>query len=294
MSVATAPETNAIVAKALSTVSEIVPLPEVTVRILQLVEDPKSTANDLHEVIKTDPALSAKILKVVNSAFYGLPAQIASVNRAIVLLGLSAVKNIAIAASMARLFQGGRLGDQFDAKDLWTHSIAVAVTTRCLHRAQGKRAGGEEAFLAGLMHDLGIVIERQAFEEKLTEVVQKVERESCNFCETEMELIGADHQAFGMGLATKWQFPRHLRVVMGYHHQVDNLTEDVRELPILVHIADVLACASQSGFWLTGHDSELNPDLLPLVGLTAEDLEAVQAEIPDELEAARAVMGLSS
>ena len=105
-----APDEKAVVDKALSQVSDIITLPEVTVRILELVEDPKSTANDLHEVIKRDPALSAKILKVVNSAFYGLPAQIASTNRAIVLLGLSAVADIAIGGCVAGRWGGGGVG----------------------------------------------------------------------------------------------------------------------------------------------------------------------------------------
>jgi HD-like signal output (HDOD) protein len=216
------------------------------------------------------------------------------VNRAIVLLGLSAVKNVAIAASMARLFQGGKLSEQFDAKDLWTHSIAVAVTSRLLHQAQGKRAGSEEAFLAGLIHDLGLLIEKQAFDEKLMQVVAKVEREKCNFCETEIEIIGADHQSFGHGLATKWQFPRHLRAVAGYHHNVENLAEDVRELPIVVHIADLMVCQMQLGFWLTAHDAEFNEEILPMVNLTMDQLRDVQERIPEELEAAQAVMGMSS
>ena len=82
-------------------ISHIATLPEVTVKIIELVEDPGSSARDLHELISSDPALTARMLKVVNSAFYGLPRQIASINRAVSLLGLNAVKNIAIAASLA-------------------------------------------------------------------------------------------------------------------------------------------------------------------------------------------------
>lgn len=288
-----APDEKAVVDKALSQVTDIITLPEVTVRILELVEDPKSTANDLHEVIKRDPALSAKILKVVNSSFYGLPAQIASTNRAIVLLGLSAVKNIAIAASMARLFKGGRLGDNFDAKDVWTHSIGVAVATQALHRALGKQAGADEAFLGGLIHDLGILIEKQAFGDQLGDVIRKVETEKVNFCEAEREVLGADHQAFGAGLAARWQFPRILRVVIGHHHNVENLAADVRDLPALVHTADIMLSQMQLGFWLTAHDSELDLAIPESLGLTAEQLEEVHGEIPERLEAAQAVMGLS-
>src|SRR6185295_19241156 len=100
-------EREQIVANAIREISHIATLPEITVKVVELVEDPKSTAQDLHKVISSDPALCSRILKVVNSSFYGLPGQIGSINRAIVMLGLNAVKNIAIAASLAKLFRGG-------------------------------------------------------------------------------------------------------------------------------------------------------------------------------------------
>src|SRR5215468_1271389 len=103
----TATPPNPVIDAAITKIGEIATLPEVTVKIIKIVEDPKTTARDLHEIIRHDPALSAKILKVVNSAFYGLPGQISSVDRAIVLLGLSAIKNISIAMSMARMFKAG-------------------------------------------------------------------------------------------------------------------------------------------------------------------------------------------
>src|SRR5471030_1974096 len=94
-----------IVADAIAGIAQIATLPEITLKIIELVENPRSTAQDLHKVIANDPALVARILKVVNSAFYGLPGQIGSINRAIVLLGLNAVKNIVIAASLTKLFR---------------------------------------------------------------------------------------------------------------------------------------------------------------------------------------------
>src|SRR5512147_268145 len=101
---------------ALAKIGEIATLPEVTAKIISVVDDPKSTARDLHNIIKNDPALATKILKVVNSAFYGLPGQVSDLDRAIVLLGLSAVKNIAISESISRLFANDKLSDQFSAR----------------------------------------------------------------------------------------------------------------------------------------------------------------------------------
>src|ERR1700679_1909400 len=104
-------------------VSALATLPEVTSRIIQTVEDPRSTAAKLHDIVTHDPALVTRILKVVNSAFYGLPGHKGSVERAIVLLGLNAVKNIAVAASIGQLFRTSKVCPDFSARDLWTHCI---------------------------------------------------------------------------------------------------------------------------------------------------------------------------
>src|SRR6202789_3399617 len=143
-------------------VSALATLPEVTSRSIQTVEHTRSTAAKLHQIVSHDPALVTRILKVVNSAFYGLPGQIGSIERAIVLLGLNAVKNIAVAASLGQLFRGVKLCDGFTARDLWTHCIAVGLTARELSKAS-KLPIGDEAFLAGMIHDVGIVVELQTW-----------------------------------------------------------------------------------------------------------------------------------
>ena len=150
MTVEAAEKAQQIVDKALSSLGGIATLPQVTIKIIEIVEDPKSTARDLHEVIKADPALSVKVLKVVNSAFYGLPGQIANVDRAIVLLGLAAVKNIAIAASIARLFRGKRISEHFSATDLWRHGVGVAVACRMLAKISPHHAVPDEGLRGGL------------------------------------------------------------------------------------------------------------------------------------------------
>src|SRR4051812_49099447 len=148
MSTAIAIESQPLVTEALKKVTTLSTLPEVTSKIVTTVEDPKSTAAALHKIVAHDPALATRILKVVNSAFYGLPGQIGSVERAIVLLGLNAIKNIAVAASLGQLFRGVKLCEGFTAKDLWTHCIAVAVAAREMAK-QMKAPIADEAFMAG-------------------------------------------------------------------------------------------------------------------------------------------------
>lgn len=284
------PDSKAIVQKALAAVGEIATLPEVTVRIIEVVEDPKGTARDLHDVIKKDPALSAKVLKVVNSAFYGLPGQVASVDRAIVLLGLSAVKNIAIAASISRLFNGSQRSDLFDARELWRHSLAVGVAAKKISQMAGDPAGHEEVFLAGLIHDLGLLIERQAFGTQLNDVVRTKLDTGENFLEIERRIVGTTHQELGEGLTTRWKFPRHLRAAVGFHHNPEDLAAELRRMGLIIHCADILCCQEQFGFHLTANDEEFTQELLESIGVTVEQLVEVRDSMGPDLEEAHAML----
>lgn len=279
-----------IVDQALAKCSDISTLPEVTAKIIELVEDPTSTAKDMHEVIKTDPALSARVLKVVNSAFYGLPGQVASVDRAIVLLGLSAVKNIAIAASISRMFKGQQIGAGFTAKDIWRHSVAVGVGGRLIAKATAFSGAADEVFLAGLIHDLGLMVERQAFPDQLAEVVERCASGCGDMLDLEIEIVGADHQMFGNGLTTKWKFPRNLRAVTGMHHCPELLSPELRKFGSIIRAADVLCCNERLGFHLTAGGQELSDDLLELIGLSRDRIPEIVESLGEELEAAESIL----
>ena len=297
MQAATAPvpapvtEVPPIVQKAMSLVGDIATLPEVTVKIINIVEDPRSTARDLHEVIKTDPALSSRLLKVVNSAFYGFPGQVATVDRAIVLLGLSTVKNIAIAASISRLFTAERVSESYTARDIWRHSVAVAVLARQIYRSGfSHQPDADEVFLSGLIHDLGLLVERQAFPEKLAQAIDRCVKQHGNFCRIEQEVLGADHPTFGQHLAAKWKFPARLRAAIGYHHNVDNLNAQNRTVPTIIHVADIVAVQEKMGFPLTAAQQELTPELMETVHLTTESLDEFRAALAENVAMAEATL----
>lgn len=281
-----------IVTKALAKIGDIATLPEVTLRIIKVVEDPKSTARDLHAIIKYDPPLSAKILKVVNSAFYGLPGQIASVDRAIVLLGLRAVKNIAIATSVTRLFKGVRPVTGFDPKELWRHCMAVGVLSRMIF-GKVEKSLAEEAFLAGLIHDIGIIVAFQAFAEHFGDLIGRVRDEGMTWCQAETDIFGVDHQALGTGLATKWKFPMGLRAAIGYHHYPERVSTEHSLIASAVHLADMIACVDKKGFTMTVREDEaiVTPELMEIVGLTEADLENLRADLDDALASAEDSLG---
>jgi HD-like signal output (HDOD) protein len=289
MSTATLPQNNTLVAEALRKVTNISTLPEVTAKIVATVEDAKSTAASLHKIVAHDPALATRILKVVNSAFYGLPGQIGSVERAIVLLGLNAIKNIAVATSLGQLFRSVKLCEGFTAKDLWTHCIAVGVTARELAR-QKKVPIADEAFLAGLIHDTGLLVSLQVWPDKLKlacETAQKTERD---FCEIEREIVGVDHQQLGQGLAELWKFPRSCQLVSGYHHQPIALSDNNRLLVTLVFVADTLCCKQNRGFNLTALRQKYEDGGILDVQMDPMLIEQTAAKLDELVSSATAVL----
>ena len=282
------------VANAIREISHIATLPEITLRIIELVESPTSTAQDLNKVISNDPALCSRILKVVNSAFYGLPGQIGSINRAIVLLGLNAVKNIAIAASLAKLFRGGSLTPEFSAKDLWAHSIATATASKMI--ADYLKLGfADEAFLAGLIHDIGVIVEIQYDRHRFIDVIGRVKPDdngvpSGDMLEVETEIFGANHQDFGQGLCEKWKFPKSFAMVTGYHHRPMELAKELRTLTSVVSIADKLAGGTPGGFRLDHVSLEVPAEILEDLNLSKEALDQIASKLPEQLQTVQAML----
>lgn len=274
--------------KALAGVSEISSLPEITARIVQVVEDPRATAHEMHDIVRADPALAAKILKVVNSAFYGLPSQIASLDRAILMLGLSAVKNIALAASLSRLFVVEDVSEQFAARDLWRHSVAVGVAARLLAESGGA-VEADEAFVAGLVHDLGLVAMQQLFPANLREVVDRCHAETLSFCELERHVVGADHQMLGAFLAERWKFPPTLRQAIEFHHQPGDADAQYRGLATAVYVADTQCGLQRFGLWLTAHRQEVPGEYLAMLRVSAERLTDMAKQLPDRVAEAERI-----
>ena len=273
--------------------NHIATLPEVTLGIIELVENPRSSASALNALIGRDPALSARVLRVVNSAFYGLPQQLGSINRAISLLGLNAVKNIAIAASLAKLFRGGALCDRFDAKDLWTHSIAVATAARLLSN-ETKKVVGDEAFLSGLMHDIGIVVELQTDRAKLIRVFSDMQFDAdgnplIDFRMVERAVFGADHCHFGLALCEQWKFAKSLTTACGYHHDPLSAPAETRNMAWLIMLADELA-ASNGGFNADILSHQPSQEAMAALEIHPARMEAVQAALPAALSEASATM----
>lgn len=245
----TALQTEQRLAQIIGDVDHIAALPEVVMRITQVIGDPRSTAADLQKIIGNDPALVSRVLKLVNSSYYARSTQIESVQRAIVLLGFEAVHNLALSATVGELFRGP-LTDDFSARDLWTHSVAVASLGREIAK-RVCRPLAEQVFMAGLMHDIGVLVEFQVVPDKLRQVAELAKGTDARFSALELSIIGVDHSEIGAALAAKWGFPPACRQACAYHHHPALADAEFRQIVGIVQVADTLCCQDAIGFNLT-------------------------------------------
>jgi len=273
-----------IVASALKRVTTVATLPVSAMRIMKIAEDPTSTESELLHVLEGDPPLAARVLEVVNSAFYGRPRQVGSTAAAMRLLGVNAIRNVALAASLNRLFRGGRTVPGFDAGDLWTHSVAVgSAARRIAERCRG--IPPEEAMLAGLLHDIGLLVEIQASITEFSSLIAATSQNaSLAFADAEMQWLGATHEEFGKALCEQWRFPDALAKACGHHHDPLALDTADQRLPAIIHVADVLAGRAGGGFTRSVGRDVPREGVCDLLGLGASDLAEMEAQLGSDIE----------
>lgn len=268
-------------------IKDLPTLPVIINKIISLTENPKTSAADIAKVISKDPSLSAKILSIVNSAFYGFPRKIATVSHAIMILGFSDIKNIALSVSVFDIFKNTKITIK-DMEKLWRHSIGVGVCAKHLGK-RVKYSDTEEAFIAGLLHDIGrIALIKYATKEyiKIKELSNKK-----NIWMTSAEKIilsDFDHTTLGELIAEKWKLPKRLVKSIRYHHEPQKTSDSIENMDMLtclVHAGDVFARVKKIGD--TG-DNNIIPKLLKEVWyklkLNTEELNAIYESIENEME----------
>lgn len=277
---------EATVERLLERVKHLSTLPQAAVQVMRLVEDPDSTAGDFQRVISTDPALSARIVKVVNSSFYGVSRQVDSIQEAVVLVGLKVVNSIAVAGSFHKFVEveAEDAAAKFELKELWNHSIAVATVASNIANLSGDGAYSDQAFLAGLIHDLGIIVEMQTCSEFPQMLAALDADETLTFRQAEQQVLGVTHEDFGAGLCRKWNFPPTLEAVTGFHHRPLQAPLEFQTLPAIVHVADLLAAELDVGYTGTVETQTVAPEVLTLLGLTDTELDQLRASVPKKIE----------
>lgn len=206
-----------------NTVEALPPLPAVALRVMQVAQDPKSSASDLAIVVSSDPGLSARILRIVNSAAYRRSREVTSVQEALVTLGFVQARNIAISGAIAGAYAPDALNALFRIETFWRHSIAVAFRASEL-AGKSRRLDVPSAFTAGILHNMGRLALFYADPAGLDQAVAEAIARDVPLEVTEREMLGFDHTEVGEKLAVRWKLPDEVRAAIRHHHN-DGLNE---------------------------------------------------------------------
>jgi HD-like signal output (HDOD) protein len=264
------------------TIRDLPTMPHVASKVLELSSDPDTSADRLQQVIADDQAMTARILKIANSAMYACSRRINTLSEAIVMLGFNSIRSLVVTSAARNLYggSGARLG--LKERLLWEHSIGTAFACRLLAERRHP-ALREEAFLAGLMHDIGKLVLNLQVPDRFEEIVQIVYNENREFHATERELLGFDHGRVGALLVNKWKLSPVLEEVIGEHHTPESLGAD---RPLLLHLDLANRLSHKLGI---GFQEEPDLDLLDsvanrILGYAESDLAEVVEQLQETLE----------
>ncbi|MHC4884127.1 MAG: HDOD domain-containing protein [Planctomycetota bacterium] len=225
----------------IESIDELPTLPTVASEIVAIANSPKTSATDVGGLITKDTALTSKVLKLVNSSFYGFPQQIKTINHAIVILGFNKVKNVVLTASVFDLTKG-RSSQRLDIARFWEHALGTAIGSQVAASLFGRSLAPDDAFVGGLLHDFGKVILDQFLPEEYEPVFAYLKEHHTTIQKAEKEIIGFDHQTVGTWVAEKWRLPGNLLAAIRYHNNPAK-ARDEREMAAAVHVGDILARA---------------------------------------------------
>ena len=271
--------------KIYSKIDEIPTLPAVIPRLLKVMEDQGASAADMADAISTDPALTAKILKVANSAYYGFSREILSLKLAISLLGRNMVKSLALSIGVINSLPNERRSPNFSDGGLWVHSLAAATLMQDLGKRFGDGKEAEHFFIIGLLHDIGKVVLNQYFNELFQKALEEAaDGTGGGLHEAESRLIGFDHGQVGAMLLTRWKFPRVISDTIAAHHKSDPPgSGNGRDLAML-RIANTIP--QEIGLGQEGNPVPplLSEDDLNALGMGEKEVEEMRLRLTDMKE----------
>jgi HD-like signal output (HDOD) protein len=253
-------------------------MPESTIRILRMTRDPNCNTSNLLKLIEQDAALSARIMKAVNSAFYALPTKITRLERAVAFMGLKAVKEVAASSSLAGLCKDVEIGN-FCARDLWDHSVGVAILSREF-AVHSKTVDPEDAFLAGMLHDVGLLLAAQSEVRTSALLFNSAESREVPFTDIERKIFGFSHCELGERLSQNWKFPDDVSAVIRWHHQHEDAPDQFKTICRHVFIADSCCCEAKVGFPLTCALQVVTDETLQKAHLSREITAEVIPKLP--------------
>ncbi len=275
--------------KQIARIENLPTLPSVYAEVDKVCQNPDASAEELSGVIETDPAITLKLLKLSNSAFFGFTRKIKTVKDAVSLLGNKTVRNAILNISIYEATKDLATSAGLNKKLFWAHSAGCGSIARFL--SERLKMGREDSFTAGIIHDMGKIILDAIYSDYYKEVLRLVAAKDISILEAEQQVMSLAHTDIGLELATHWRLPEELLEAITYHHAPARAEKDP-QVAALIHLSDALCRKLQIG---SGGDNvvpEMDPKALERTGLTPENLADWQDEILQVVTRDKAIMNV--
>lgn len=278
-------DTSKLPKKLIEEIRDVPPLPDIVVDVMRLTREPDTTAKQLTDIISKDQGLTGNVLRLCNSAYYGLPRTVSSLNQAIMYLGFHTVRNLVLTCSIHNFYNPKSRIYGYENGGLWIHVLACARVSDLI----GEKLGNglkDTAYTAGLLHDIGQLIIGNQIEDTAESIIDLMESSQLNELQAEEEVVGYNHCMLGGAIADKWNFPMELVHAIQYHHTPDKSTKDII-LTDIVHIADSIAL--ELGFGVAMEQIKYSPSksALKTLGVDQDFVDMIRSKaeaiVQDEL-----------
>lgn len=265
----------------LTRINDVSTLPHVALQVIRVANDPNSGPADLKAVMESDVALTTRVLRLVNSSAYALRNRITNLQHAISYLGVKQIRNLAMAASVAKLFEKDETIGKYRRSEFWRHLVAVAACSRLMALRAGI-ADFEDFYLAGLLHDLGLIVADQHAHRPFVDLVTHIQEGQPTF-EAELTYLGFSHTQIAGELARRWGFPAGTVAAIIYHHNSEACRDEHQRVVQIVEVANFLTALK--GMTSLGMNCLRFPKaVIAELGLSKEDLLALSADLDRELQ----------
>ena len=276
----------------LESVTQLPPFPAVVQRALQLVDDPKSSAQDVVDVVQYDQSITVNVLKLCNSASVGLRRKVHSLRDALVLIGFNRLLEIILSQESTRLLHRPCKGYDLEGGELWRHSVACALLSDIISERLGREATPAH-FTAALLHDVGKMILSSFVEDYFEEIKRLTEGKTISFVEAEKRVLGIDHAELGGRITEHWEFPKAIVSAVRFHH-TPFLTPEDHEAVHLIYLCDVVALITGIGGGADGLSYHAYGEVMKQSNLREKDVERFIVQLDDRFRRVEEMLNIPS
>jgi len=267
-------------------------LPVVATQVSELINDPNSSTGQIADLLKKDQALTAKVLKLANSSYYSIPGGVSDVNKALTYLGFNTLSQLVLSVSVVGLFKD-RGDSSFSFSEFWKHALGVAVAAEALSKRVPKLKP-QEAFTCGLLHDVGKLVLYTLEPVIFAQAINLSQERQCSMLDTELSLQVPTHVELGEAVVKQWKFPSVIGLAIHHHHDswvaVNKLPDHQRSMVQVVWFANQMALHRHTGHSGDYSGGQYNTLMYNQLGIPEKDIEALEAEIVDNLDKAGAFL----